>query len=124
MNTHRIEVKTVANDMRSQVYLSKIKGLGFAEKVKECKLIEVYTIEKHLKQDQLESIADALCNPVSQTYQIDGHETETPFDWAIEIGFLPGVTDNVGTTARETVEVSALPKNAKIEISAIAKKIY
>ena len=104
MNTHRIEVKTVANDMRSQVYLSKIKGLGFAEKVKECKLIEVYTIEKHLKQDQLESIADALCNPVSQTCQIDGHETETPFDWAIEIGFLPGVTDNVGTTARETVE--------------------
>jgi phosphoribosylformylglycinamidine synthase subunit PurSL len=104
MNAHRIEVKTVANDMRSLVQLNKIKSLGFTEKVKECKLIEVYTIEKHLKQDQLESIADALCNPVSQTYQIDGHETETPFDWAIEIGFLPGVTDNVGTTTRETIE--------------------
>ena len=26
------------------------------------------------------------------------------FDYAIEIGFLPGVTDNNGTTARETIE--------------------
>ncbi|MBT5011528.1 MAG: RidA family protein [Flavobacteriaceae bacterium] len=32
--------------------------------------------------------------------------------------------DNKTAPARETVEVSALPKNAKIEISAIAKKIY
>lgn len=26
------------------------------------------------------------------------------FDWAVEIGFLPGVADNVGTTAREVIE--------------------
>ena len=26
------------------------------------------------------------------------------FDYAIEVGFLPGVTDNVGTTARQTIE--------------------
>lgn len=32
--------------------------------------------------------------------------------------------DNKTAPARETVEVSALPKNAKIEISVIAKKIY
>ena len=35
-----------------------------------------------------------------------------------------GYFDNKTAPARETVEVSALPKNAKIEISAIAKKIY
>ena len=26
------------------------------------------------------------------------------FDYAIEVGFLPGVTDNVGATARQTIE--------------------
>ena len=35
-----------------------------------------------------------------------------------------GYFDNKTAPARETVEVSALPKNAKIEISVIAKKIY
>jgi phosphoribosylformylglycinamidine synthase subunit PurSL len=103
-NAHRIEIKTKVNDMRSLVQLEKIKGLGFADKVSACKLIEVYTIEKHLTQHELESIANALSNPISQSYKIDGHETTETFDWAIEIGFLPGVTDNVGTTTRETLE--------------------
>ena len=32
-------------------------------------------------------------------------EATTPlFDYAIEVGFLPGVTDNVGTTARQMIE--------------------
>jgi len=35
-----------------------------------------------------------------------------------------GYFDNKTAPARETVEVSALPKNAKIEISVIAKKIH
>ncbi|MFA4891193.1 MAG: AIR synthase-related protein [Candidatus Gracilibacteria bacterium] len=96
-HTHRIEIKTSVNDMRSKVQLNKIK-------VVDCKVIEVYTIEKHLSEHELKNIANALHNPISQNFRIDSHETETSFDWAIEIGFLPGVTDNVGTTARETIE--------------------
>ena len=30
--------------------------------------------------------------------------TRANFDYAIEVGFLPGVTDNVGNTARQTIE--------------------
>ena len=30
--------------------------------------------------------------------------TEADFDHAIEVGFLPGVTDNIGTRARLTIE--------------------
>lgn len=103
-SAHRIEIKTIVNDMRSLVKLKNIKALGFAEKIANCKVLEVYTIEKHLTQHELESIANALGNTVSQTYNIDTPETSTPFDFAIETGFLPGVTDNVGTTARETIE--------------------
>ena len=103
-NAHRIEIKTTVNDMRSLVQLNKIKSLGFGDKAQTCKLIEVYTIEKDLNQKQLHKIAEALTNPISQTSLLDDQETAEEFDWAIEIGFLPGVTDNVGTTTRETIE--------------------
>ena len=37
-----------------------------------------------------------------QEFLVD-EPTLTDFDFAIEVGFLPGVTDNVGTTARQTI---------------------
>ena len=90
--------------MRSLVQLNKIKSLGFADKLENCKILEIYTIEKHLTNKDLQKIADALHNPISQSYKIDDYETETPFNFAVEIGFLPGVTDNVANTAKETIE--------------------
>ena len=101
---HRIEITTRVNDMRSLVQLKKIQNLGFSDKILSCKVLEVYTIEKHQTPDELQKIAEALSNPISQTFQIDRPTVEHEFDWAIEIGFLPGVTDNIATTARETVE--------------------
>ena len=105
---HRIEIKTIANDMRSEVALNKIRTFGnefgFGGKIHKIKLIEVYTIEKTLTEHELKSIAEMISNPISQTYKIDQPEKETKFDWALEIGFLPGVTDNVATTTRETIE--------------------
>ncbi len=48
-------------------------------------------------------LARQLVNPVVQEFTVD--EATLPlFDYAIEVGFLPGVTDNVGTTARQMVE--------------------
>jgi phosphoribosylformylglycinamidine synthase II len=40
---------------------------------------------------------------VTQKSSVGEHLAEG-FDWLVEVGFLPGVTDNVGRTARETVE--------------------
>lgn len=44
-----------------------------------------------------DGFAQALCNPVTQSVM----ETPPAHDWAVEVGFLPGVTDNVGTSAAE-----------------------
>ena len=41
-------------------------------------------------------------NPVVQECAVD-EPTRGSFDYAIEVGFLPGVTDNVGMTARQTI---------------------
>jgi phosphoribosylformylglycinamidine synthase len=52
---------------------------------------------------ELDQIGSQLINPVAQVFSVD-KPTLADFDYAIEVGFLPGVTDNVGTTARQTIE--------------------
>jgi phosphoribosylformylglycinamidine synthase len=54
----------------------------------------------------LEAIAShCFLDPISQRYSIDT-PLASDFDWLIEVGFKPGVTDNVGKTATEAVQLS------------------
>jgi phosphoribosylformylglycinamidine synthase II len=100
---HRIEVR-YTSDPRLKSRTDRIRSLGFP--VDELHLIDIYTIATgswDLTQDDLSRIAEQLINPVVQGYTID-RATEAVFDYAIEVGFLPGVTDNVGATAKQTIE--------------------
>ena len=65
--------------------------------------IEVYTIEGDLPPGDLEAAAcGPLSDPIIQEYAID-RGLARGFDWLIEVGFRPGVTDNVGKTAAEAI---------------------
>lgn len=66
------------------------------------RIIRVYTIEG-LSAAQVEAAiaASALHDPVLHNAHIKPLAAD--FDWIIEIGFRPGVTDNEGRTARETL---------------------
>jgi phosphoribosylformylglycinamidine synthase len=65
--------------------------------------VEVYTIDRELGASQVERVARELfTDPLTQEYVV-GSFVDAPFDWAIEVGFLPGVTDNVGNTARDGI---------------------
>jgi len=64
----------------------------------------VYTIDKNLNANQLKKITDALTNPVIQTSSINKPLFPKKFTWALEVGFLPGVTDNVASTTKEIIE--------------------
>jgi phosphoribosylformylglycinamidine synthase len=68
--------------------------------------VDVYTVDADLRDDQLALIAgDPLCDPVIQRSVVDvplGND----FDWAVEVGFRPGVTDNLGRTAREAIALA------------------
>jgi phosphoribosylformylglycinamidine synthase len=100
---HRIEVH-YKKDPRLRTRTERIRSLGFP--AEELHLIDVYTIatgSRDFTRDELELIGAQLANPVVQEYTID-EPTLADFDYAIEVGFLPGVTDNVGTTAKQTVE--------------------
>ena len=67
-----------------------------------------YLIDSKLSEKELIKLAEALTNPILEKYFINesldvgrldfGRPTS---EYAIEIGFLPGVTDNVGNTVKE-----------------------
>ncbi|MCL5808576.1 MAG: AIR synthase-related protein [Deltaproteobacteria bacterium] len=71
--------------------------------VDSVKTFEVYTIEGDLTSGDLEAAARGpLSDPVIQEYAI-GRGLASGFDWLIEVGYRPGVTDNVGKTAAEAI---------------------
>jgi phosphoribosylformylglycinamidine synthase len=71
--------------------------------VEEVTTIDVYTVDAPLSDEQLgQAAAGPFSDPVIQRWSID-LPLATGFDFAVEVGFRPGVTDNVGRTAREAV---------------------
>jgi phosphoribosylformylglycinamidine synthase len=52
----------------------------------------------------LEELASALTDPAIQEYVVDG-PLKRGFDWLVEVGMRPGVTDNVGRTATEAASL-------------------
>ncbi|HNT29847.1 MAG TPA: AIR synthase-related protein [bacterium] len=102
---HRIEITSHIPDTRDHVTANKIRSLGFTEtQIQNVEYIEVYTIDRELTAEQLQIVASMLANPVTQLFCVDAPISTQAFDWALEIGYLPGVTDNIGTTAREAIE--------------------
>lgn len=71
--------------------------------VQQVRTIDVYTVDAVLSREELEAVAAGpLCDPVIQSWTID-LPAAGGFDWAVEVGFRPGVTDNIGRTAGEAV---------------------
>lgn len=98
----KIEVASIIPDARADVRAKKLRGMGFS--VNNVDLVDVYNFDERFKTiTDAVTVAKTLSNPVFQ----ETKETITPstkFNYAIEIGLQPGVTDNVGNTARETIE--------------------
>jgi phosphoribosylformylglycinamidine synthase len=78
------------------------EDLGIA--LETVRTVEVYTIDAELTREQLERAARELfADPLTQAWSLGGRAHED-WDWAVEVGFLPGVTDNVGSTSRAALE--------------------
>lgn len=71
--------------------------------VEQVTTIDVYTVDAPLSVAELEqAAAGPFSDPVIQVWSLD-RPLARGFDYAVEVGFRPGVTDNVGRTAREAV---------------------
>ncbi len=83
--------------------------------VLDVKTSDVYTIGENLRRKELSLLAKSLfSDPVIQEASI-GRQLRKDYDWMIEIGFKPGVTDNVGKTAKIGIE-EVLGRKLKTEV--------
>lgn len=98
----RIEIGSKINDTRAAVRKKSLSDLSFFPKITDLVIVDVHTIDKDFSKNDLSKIALALSSQVSQ---VTGNKIcPATFSWAIEVGFLPGVTDNVANSAKEMIE--------------------
>jgi len=102
--THRLAVVSKIPDARATTRQQHLENLGFRDRIYHVLLADVYTIDACLSGSDIVNIGAMLANPVTEIAHRGDYIPDTFFDWAIEIGFRPGVTDNVATTVREGIE--------------------
>jgi len=100
---HKISVKYILPDARAKAKKKAFLNLGLNAPVKDVAITDCYTIDKTFTPQQTAKAFRLLANPLLEQANEKPLAPKT-FDWAVEIGFLPGVTDNVGNTAKETLE--------------------
>ncbi len=96
----RLEVSPLKSehDTRGKATLSKIiQYFGFS--VEKIQTRDVFSIIADITDDDAKQMLKGMTNPVIQRGVI-GESNLDHFDWIVIIGFLPGVTDNVATTAK------------------------
>ncbi|MCA1764791.1 MAG: phosphoribosylformylglycinamidine synthase [Desulfobulbaceae bacterium] len=70
--------------------------------------VKVFTVDAGISPEQLaEAAAGPYSDPVTQDWSLTplALDWDHAFDWLIEIGFRPGVTDNEGRTAGQALEI-------------------
>ena len=71
--------------------------------VDSCQTRDVYKVDIALSPEELRAVQKTFTDPVTSRSAL-GRLPPPAFDWMVEVGFKPGVTDNVGTTARAVVQ--------------------
>jgi phosphoribosylformylglycinamidine synthase subunit PurSL len=99
----RIEIRPTIHDTREGAFLSKIKAAGFGA-ITKVQVADVYTVNREFTDEEKGKIASMLINPIIESATIGRPNAPEAFDVAVEIGLMPGVTDNLGTTVREATE--------------------
>jgi phosphoribosylformylglycinamidine synthase len=101
---HRIEIglKGGVKDPRGQGVVRSARHFLHL-RVGSCRTRDVYKIDAALSAPELRTVRKAFADAVVARAAAD-RLPPPAFDWVIEVGFKPGVTDNVGRTARVVVE--------------------
>jgi phosphoribosylformylglycinamidine synthase len=103
--THRLEVclkSDVPDPVGRKIQSRAALHLGIRTDV--IRVADAYIIDRDMTKAELQLIADEVFrDPVIQDVAIN-EAVDIPYDRLIEVGFRPGVTDNVARTAREAIE--------------------
>lgn len=101
--SHRVEVgpKPHLFDARGERVKKQIRHALPDISISHITCLDLYNIDGETKE---EWCRDVFCDPVIQEIAFDG-SLKYDYDWYIEIGFKPGVTDNVGHSAAYALEL-------------------
>jgi phosphoribosylformylglycinamidine synthase len=105
-------------------HLKDVPGDHLKQRIKEVlgldvgvRFIDAYNLEEEIPEDDILALAkDVFSDNVSHQYSIG--EPLFRNTWKVEIGMLPGVTDNVGKTASEAA-ADRLGQDVKIHYSRV-----
>ncbi len=101
ISKYRIEIVYKTKNYRAEVLLKNLISDNF--KLNKVYMSDNYLANIDVDKDRITKVSEGLIQPVTQKAYIN--EPYTPeFSYAIEIGFLPGVTDNTAHTVREMIE--------------------
>jgi phosphoribosylformylglycinamidine synthase len=99
----RIEVSSKVPDSRADKFISHLQAVFPDLSIESAQVIDVYTIDKNFADQDINWITNALTNPLTQEASLQSTQINGA-NYALEIGFLPGVTDNVAHTTKEIIE--------------------
>ena len=118
-----VGLKEGVRDVLGEKIARKIRNeLGM--EVGDVRIVNVFTLEG-VTQEQVDLALEraALHDPVLHEASLSPLARD--FDWIIEVGFRPGVTDNEGRTARETLGVVlGLPKSEREGLKVYTSRQY
>ncbi|MBV9159026.1 MAG: phosphoribosylformylglycinamidine synthase, partial [Candidatus Kaiserbacteria bacterium] len=100
----RITVASRVGDARANGFLALFKSRFPKARVTDAAVTVSYTIDAKLSVAELKIAAERLTNLVIESGSLSRVLAPAKYAYAIEVGFLPGVTDNIGRTARQTIE--------------------
>jgi phosphoribosylformylglycinamidine synthase subunit PurSL len=97
--TYRIEIglKRGIRDARGEATVSKIRRF-LRLPVGSCHTRDVFKVDMAISLEEVQEVRKAFTDPVTSRSAL-GRLDPPVHDWMVEVGFKPGVTDNVGSTA-------------------------
>jgi len=98
---YRIEIglKDGVPDARGRGVIHRAAG-ALKMEIEECRTRDVYKVVADIDEAMAATVKKTFADPVVAESAMGRLPAPESFDWMLEIGFKPGVTDNVGRTAR------------------------
>lgn len=99
----RLDVRSLIHDPRGDVAKREFERLLPKNKLRSVTLVDSYLVDASLTKYELAIASSLLANPRTEGVVV-GRYAPKKFSFALEVAYLPGVTDNAGATAKETIE--------------------
>ncbi|MDQ5971279.1 MAG: phosphoribosylformylglycinamidine synthase subunit PurSL [Patescibacteria group bacterium] len=110
-------IYVVPNEQNGKGKILPFNNLGLYGKVANVSVIDSYLVNASLTPEQLNLTGQSLINKKLENYSINSLPNLANFSYILEIGFAPGVTDNVAHTVMESV--SDLLKRPFADVEAV-----